>query len=65
MFQIALFKGFPNIPHIPPTPPFGTLSGQTMRQQWRRPLKTLRVGMKRNVPGRYIFCAFSFKIKGF
>ena len=25
VFQIALLKGFPNIPHI--NPPFGTLSG--------------------------------------
>ena len=26
-FQIALIKGFPNMPHIPP-PPYGTRSGQ-------------------------------------
>ena len=26
MFQIVLFKGFPNTPHVPP-PPYETLTG--------------------------------------
>ena len=28
VFQIALFKGFPNIPRVPPPPPYGTHSGR-------------------------------------
>ena len=52
MFQIALFKGFSNIPHTPPPPLWDTQRAQ-MRQQRKQPLKTLRVGMKCNDPERY------------
>ena len=50
VFQIALFKGSPNLPHIPY--PWNTQWAQ-MRQQWHRPPKTHKVGIISNVPERY------------
>ena len=50
VFQIALFKGFPNIPHIPY---LWDTQWTQMRQQWIQALKTLRVGMIGTVPERY------------
>ena len=46
VFQIALFKGFPNIPHIPPL-------RDTHRAQIRQ--KTHRVGAIPTDPERYLF----------
>ena len=43
VFQIALFKGFPNLPHIPPPPPQRDTRWAQMRQHRHRPSNTLRV----------------------
>ena len=51
-FQIALIKGFPNMPHIP-APPLQDTQWVEIRQQWHRSLKTLRVGIVLHDPERY------------
>ena len=52
VFQIPLFKGFPNIGHIPP-PPFRDTHGAQMRQQGLRPRKMHKVGRIGTIPERY------------
>ena len=51
VFQIALFKGFPNIPTYPY---LSDTQWTQMRQQWIQPLKTLRVGRISTIPERYV-----------
>ena len=59
MFQIALFKGFPNIPTYPY---LRNTEWAQMRQQWHRPLKTHKVGIISNVPERCVIVTSSITL---
>jgi len=51
VFQIALFKGFPNVPTYPH---LQNTQLAEIRQQWHQPLKTHPVGAISDVPERYV-----------
>ena len=47
VFQIALFKVFPNIPHAPPPPPYGTLTGHKSGNKCSDPQKRTKLAQSR------------------